>query len=76
MISWVNFAIPSYGDWLIGHLTMIGAIFLVLITIFTSSIQTLPAAEGPHALNVWMICCILFVLGVLIQSTFITLKFK
>ena len=71
MISLVTFAIPTHAEWLIGRLGLLITLFLVLVTIFSSSIETLPSAETPTLLNIWMVCCILFILGVFLQSTII-----
>ena len=74
MISWVNFAIPTHGDWLMGRLALLITLFLVLVTIFSSSIGNQPAAESSSYLDIYMISCILFILGVFLQSTIVILK--
>ena len=76
MISLVTFAIPTHAEWLMGRLGLLITLFLVLVTIFSSSIETLPSAETPTFLNIWMVCCILFILGVFLQSTIIIFKVK
>ena len=65
MTSWVSFVIPM--DVIPGRMALLVTIFLVLVNIFNSVTTNTPKAEGLTALEAWMLACILFVFGALIE---------
>ena len=46
-------------------------LFLVLVNIFNAITSNMPKAEGLTAIEVWMLTCILFVFGALIEYAYI-----
>ena len=76
MISWVTFAIPSHRDFLMSRFALLVTLFLVLVTIYGSAMGTLPSAETPTFLEIWMLSCIVFILGVFLQTTLIIIKLR
>ena len=65
MTSWVSFVIPP--EVIPGRMSLLVTIFLVLVNIFNSVTINTPKAEGLMALEAWMLACILFVFGSLIE---------
>ena len=76
MISLVTFAIPTHAEWLMGRLGLLITLFLVLVTIYGSAMGTLPSAETPTFLEIWMLSCIMFTLGAFLQTTGIIVKLR
>ena len=65
VISWVSFLIPFHV--IPGRMILLLILFLVLVNIHNNVTTNTPKAEGPTAIAVWMLACILFVLGALIE---------
>ena len=48
-------------------MTLLITVFLVLVNIFNTVTTNTPKAEGLTAIEAWMLACILFVFGALIE---------
>ena len=51
-------------------------VFLVLVNIFNTITSNIPKAEGLTAIEAWVIVCVLFVFGALIEYAGLLLKMK
>ena len=69
IVSWISFLIPM--DVIPGRMTLLVTLFLVLVNIFNAITSNMPKAEGLTAIEVWMLTCILFVFGALIEYAYI-----
>ena len=69
IVSWISFLIPF--DVIPGRMTLLVTLFLVLVNIFNAITTNSPKAEGLTAIEVWMLVCILFVFGALVEYAFI-----
>ena len=65
IVSWISFLIPS--DVIPGRMALLVTLFLVLVNIFNTVTTNTPKAEGLTAIEAWMLACILFVFGALIE---------
>lgn len=65
IVSWISFLIPM--DVIPGRMALLVTLFLVLVNIFNSVTTNTPKAEGLTAIEAWMLACILFVFGALIE---------
>merc|ERR1719220_955174 len=74
MVSWISFLIPP--DVVPGRMTLLITIFLVLVNIFNTITTNIPKAEGLTAIEAWVIGCVLFVFGALIEYAGILLQMK
>jgi len=69
VVSWISFLIPP--DIVPGRMSLLITLFLVLINIFNNVNTNSPKAEGLTAIEIWMLACILFVFGALIEYALI-----
>merc|ERR1719242_2081069 len=74
MVSWISFLIPP--DVVPGRMTLLITIFLVLVNIFNTITTNIPKAEGLTAIEAFVIVCVLFVFGALIEYAGILLQMK
>lgn len=65
VVSWISHLIPP--DIVPGRMALLITLFLVLINIFNNITTNSPKAEGLTAIEIWMLACILFVFGSLIE---------
>ena len=65
IVSWISFLLPVNA--IPGRIVLLGILFLVLVNIFNTVTANTPKAEGPTAIAVWMLACILFVFGAFIE---------
>ena len=65
IVSWISFLIPM--DVIPGRMALLVTRFLVLVNIFNNVTTNTPKAEGLTAIEAWMLACILFVFGALIE---------
>merc|ERR1719150_1794905 len=65
IVSWISFLIPM--DVIPGRMGLLVTLFLVLVNIFNTVTTNTPKAEGLTAIEAWMLACILFVFGALIE---------
>merc|ERR1711923_598707 len=74
VVSWISFLVnPEIIPW---RMTLLVTIFLVLINIHNTIQTNSPKAEGLTAIVCWVIACIIFVFGALLEYTVILLKLK
>ena len=59
-----------------GRMTLLVTVFLVLVNIFNTITTNIPKAEGLTAIEAWVIVCVLFVFGALIEYAGLLLKMK
>ena len=59
MASWASFLIPVHI--VPGRMALLITLLLVLINQFSTIIKVVPPSDGPPALVIWALCCILFV---------------
>jgi len=69
VVSWISFLIPP--DIVPGRMALLITLFLVLINIFNNVTTNSPKAEGLTAIEIWMLACILFVFGALVEYAII-----
>merc|ERR1719295_927215 len=74
VVSWISFLVNP--EVIPGRMTLLITIFLVLINIFNTIQTNSPQAEGLTAMEAWVIACIIFVFGALLEYTVILLKLK
>merc|ERR1719166_299427 len=72
IVSWISFLIPM--DVIPGRMGLLVTLFLVLVNIFNNVTTNTPKAEGLTAIEAWMLACILFVFGALIEYAAILFK--
>jgi len=72
VVSWISFLIPP--DIVPGRMSLLITLFLVLVNIFNNVTTNSPKAEGLTAIEIWMLACILFVFGALIEYAVILFK--
>ncbi|XP_040566996.1 glycine receptor subunit alphaZ1 [Lepeophtheirus salmonis] len=72
IVSWISFLIPM--DVIPGRMGLLVMLFLVLVNIFNTVTTNTPKAEGLTAIEAWMLACILFVFGALIEYAAILFK--
>jgi len=72
IVSWISFLIPM--DVIPGRMALLVTLFLVLVNIFNTVTTNTPKAEGLTAIEAWMLACILFVFGALIEYAAILFK--
>ena len=65
MTSWISFLVPP--EVIPGRMAMLVTLFLVLVNIFNNVTTNTPKAEGLTAIEAWMLACILFVFGALLE---------
>ena len=65
VVSWISFMVPP--DIIPGRMALLVTLFLVLVNIFNTVTTNTPKAEGLTAIEAWMLACILFVFGALIE---------
>ena len=70
IVSWISFLIPM--DVIPGRMALLVTLFLVLVNIFNTVTTNTPKAEGLTAIEAWMLACILFVFGALIEWVLLT----
>jgi hypothetical protein len=63
--SWISFLIPN--DVVTGRTTLLVTLFLVLAVIFNSVKTNTPRAKGFTAIEAWMLACMLFVFGAIVE---------
>jgi len=74
IVSWISFLIPP--DIVPGRMTLLITVFLVLVNIFNTITTNIPKAEGLTAIEAFVIVCVLFVFGALIEYAGILLQLK
>lgn len=74
IVSWISFLVPP--DIVPGRMTLLVTVFLVLVNIFNTITTNIPKAEGLTAIEAWVIVCVLFVFGALIEYAGLLLKMK
>jgi len=74
VVSWISFLVNP--EIIPGRMTLLVTIFLVLINIHNTIQTNSPKAEGLTAIECWVIACIIFVFGALLEYTVILLKLK
>ena len=74
--SYKNVFLKSFEIQFLGRMALLITLFLVLVTIYGSAMGTLPSAETPTFLEIWMLSCIVFILGVFLQTTLIIIKLR
>ena len=74
IVSWISFLVPP--DIVPGRMTLLVTVFLVLVNIFNTITTSIPKAEGLTAIEAWVIVCVLFVFGALIEYAGLLLKMK
>merc|ERR1719273_2616676 len=72
IVSWISFVVPP--DVIPGRMALLVTLFLVLVNIFNTVTTNTPKAEGLTAIEAWMLACILFVFGALIEYAAILFK--
>merc|ERR1712013_101043 len=72
VVSWISFLIPP--DIVPGRMTLLITLFLVLVNIFNNVTTNSPKAEGLTAIEIWMLVCIPFVFGALVEYAAILFK--
>merc|ERR1719154_736036 len=72
IVSWISFLIPM--DVIAGRMALLVTLFLLLVNIFNTITTNTPKAEGLTAIETWMLACIIFVFGALIE--YATILFK
>jgi len=72
IVSWISFLIPM--DVIPGRMALLVTLFLVLVNIFNNVTTNTPKAEGLTAIEAWMLACILFVFGALVEYAAILFK--
>merc|ERR1719458_661366 len=72
VVSWISFLVPA--DIIPGRMALLVTLFLVLVNIFNTVTTNTPKAEGLTAIEAWMLACILFVFGALIEYAAILFK--
>ncbi len=65
IVSWISFLIPM--EVVPGRMSLLVTLFLVLVNIFNTVTTNTPKAEGLTAIEAWMLACILFVFGALVE---------
>lgn len=74
IVSWISFLVPP--EIVPGRMTLLVTVFLVLVNIFNTITTNIPKAEGLTAIEAWVIVCVLFVFGALIEYAGLLLKIK
>lgn len=74
VVSWASFLIPA--DDIQGRMALLVTLFLVLVNIFNAITTNSPKADGLNALQAWIITCIFFVFGALLEYSVILLQLK
>jgi len=72
VVSWISFMVPP--DIIPGRMALLVTLFLVLVNIFNNITTNTPKAEGLTAIEIWMLSCILFVFGALIEYAIILFR--
>merc|ERR1711874_522483 len=72
IVSWISFVVPP--DIIPGRMALLVTLFLVLVNIFNTVTTNTPKAEGLTAIEAWMLSCILFVFGALIEYAAVLFK--
>lgn len=72
VVSWISFVVPP--EVIPGRMALLVTLFLVLVNIFNTVTTNTPKAEGLTAIEAWMLSCILFVFGCLIEYAVILLQ--
>lgn len=72
VVSWISFVVPP--DVIPGRMALLITLFLVLVNIFNSVTTNTPKAEGLTAIEAWMLACILFVFGALVEYAVILFR--
>merc|ERR1719350_836817 len=72
IVSWISFLIPM--DVIPGRMALLVTLFLVLVNIFNTVTTNTPKAEGLTAIEAWMLACILFVFGALVEYAVILFR--
>merc|ERR1719384_2797815 len=65
VVSWISFVVPP--DVIPGRMALLITLFLVLVNIFNTVTTNTPKAEGLTAIESWMLSCLLFVFGALVE---------
>ena len=65
IVSWISFLIPM--EVVPGRMSLLVTLSLVLVNIFNTVTTNTPKAEGLTAIEAWMLACILFVFGALVE---------
>lgn len=72
IVSWISFVVPP--DIIPGRMALLVTLFLVLVNIFNTVTTNTPKAEGLTAIEAWMLSCILFVFGALVEYAIILMR--
>lgn len=72
IMSWISFLIPL--DLIPGRMVLLVTILLVLVNILNTVTTNTPKVKGLTAIEVWMLACILFIFGALIEYAAILFK--
>merc|ERR1711953_771879 len=72
LVSWISFLIPM--EEIGGRMGLLVILFLLLVNIFNTVATNTPKAECLTAIEVWMLACILFVCGALVEYAAILFK--
>ncbi|XP_059082147.1 glycine receptor subunit beta-like isoform X3 [Tigriopus californicus] len=65
MASWIGFLIPVEA--IPGRMALLITLFLVLMNIFNTITTITPKTDGLTAIQVWILACIVFVFGALVE---------
>ena len=68
IISFASFAIPASHEGLLGRIAFLVTLVLVVMGIFNTAKSNLPASDVPNYIEIWIIVCILFILGAFSQT--------
>merc|ERR1712045_441397 len=74
IVSWISFLVPPES--VPGRMTILVTVFLVLVNIFNSITSNIPRADGLTAIESFVIICIIFVFGALIEYAVILFSLK
>jgi len=74
IVSWISFLVNP--EVVPGRMTMLVTLFLVLINIHNTIQTNSPKAEGFTAIKTWIIACIVFVFGALLEYSVILFMLK
>ena len=74
IVSWISFLVPPES--VPGRMTILVTVFLVLVNIFNSITSNIPKADGLTAIESFIIVCIIFVFGALIEYAVILFSLK
>ena len=74
LVSWISFVIPP--DVIPGRMGMLIVVLLVQVNLFGTVLGTQPPTKYPTSLEIWIIICIMFVMGTLFAYAALLFKKK